>query len=94
MAHAGTVTPPLHDSKTHHERAFSPLLTLEEFIEHCIELLRQAVICKGDTSVTSFKWLRNTSEPTTKEGVLHQCVNWEQLNGWAKERSSYKEGED
>ena len=55
--------------------------------EHCIELLRQAAICKGDTSVTSFKWLRNnTSEPTTKEGVLHRCVNWDQLSGWARER--------
>lgn len=59
----------------------------EKHVEHCLELLRQAVICKGDVSVTPFKWLGNTLEPTTKEGILHRCVDWDRLAGWAHERA-------
>ncbi|KAI9875890.1 MAG: hypothetical protein M1830_007831 [Pleopsidium flavum] len=59
-------------------------------VEHCLELLRQAAVCKGDTSITAFKWLktgRHTLEPSTKEGVLHTCVNWDRLAAWAHERA-------
>ena len=39
--------------------------------------------------MTAFKWLRtgrHTLEPSTKEGVLHQCVDWERLAAWAAGR--------
>lgn len=52
----------------------TPLSTTKK---HCLELLRQAAICKGDTSITAFKWLRtghHTLEPSTKEGVMHAPV--------------------
>ncbi|KAL8931006.1 MAG: hypothetical protein Q9208_000108 [Pyrenodesmia sp. 3 TL-2023] len=60
----------------------------EKHVEHCIELLRQAVMCKGDVTVTAFEWLAgDTLEPTTKDGALHQCVKWEKLSAWARERA-------
>ncbi|PQE23638.1 tat pathway signal sequence protein [Rutstroemia sp. NJR-2017a BVV2] len=61
----------------------------ETHAEHCLELLRQAAICKGDISVTSYKWLKqgNNIEPTTLEGAPHQCINWDKLSSWAEERS-------
>ena len=55
--------------------------------EHCIELLREAIICQGDIAVTPFKWLGDSFEPTPKDGVMHQCVNWDRLSGWAQERA-------
>ncbi|KAI0187900.1 hypothetical protein EV127DRAFT_435571 [Xylaria flabelliformis] len=58
--------------------------------EHCLEFIRQAAMCHGDITVTSFKWLHDRDghviEPTTKEGALHQCVRWDTLSGWAKSR--------
>ncbi|KAI0465719.1 hypothetical protein F4859DRAFT_500059 [Xylaria cf. heliscus] len=58
--------------------------------EHCIEFIRQSAMCHGDTTVTPFKWLHDADgkviEPTTKEGVLHRCVNWDRLSDWAKSR--------
>lgn len=44
-------------------------------------------MCKGDVTITAFKWLGKTLEPTTKDGALHQCVNWDRLSGWARERT-------
>ncbi|KAI2642060.1 hypothetical protein GGS21DRAFT_486918 [Xylaria nigripes] len=58
--------------------------------EHCIEFIRQASVCHGDITLTSFKWLHDANgravEPTTKEGALHQCVQWDSLSDWAKSR--------
>lgn len=61
----------------------------ETHAAHCIELLRQSAICKGDISVTAFRWLKQVDlvEPRTKEGVPHQCVDWEKLSSWARARS-------
>ncbi|KAI0152985.1 hypothetical protein GGR57DRAFT_503118 [Xylariaceae sp. FL1272] len=59
--------------------------------EHCIEFIRQTAICHGDITVTSFKWLHDANgkviEPTTKEGAMHRCVQWDKLSSWAKSRS-------
>lgn len=47
-------------------------------------------MCHGDTTVSSFEWLHDAHgkvvEPTTQEGALHRCVNWDRLSGWAKSR--------
>lgn len=59
--------------------------------DHCLEYLRQAAICHGDTTVNLYRWLLDDNGkkigPTVKEGSLHQCVRWESLSGWAKSRS-------
>ncbi|KAI0907414.1 hypothetical protein F4824DRAFT_391668 [Ustulina deusta] len=58
--------------------------------EHCLEFIRQAAVCHGDITITSFKWLHDAAghviEPTTKEGALHRCVRWDRLSDWAKSR--------
>ncbi|KAH6854703.1 hypothetical protein B0I37DRAFT_349988 [Chaetomium sp. MPI-CAGE-AT-0009] len=58
--------------------------------DHCLEFLRQASMCHGDVTVTSFKWLHDAQghaiEPTTKEGALHRCVKWDNLQTWARSR--------
>lgn len=58
---------------------------------HCLELLRQATICKADTSITPYRWLHTGKgpsgvEPSPQQGTMHECVNWEMLQEWATER--------
>ncbi|KAJ4385387.1 hypothetical protein N0V93_009814 [Gnomoniopsis smithogilvyi] len=59
-------------------------------LEHCLEQIRQSSICHGDINVIPYSWLRDennlTALPTMQFGSLHQCVNWEKLDGWAKAR--------
>ncbi|KAI1818234.1 hypothetical protein GGS20DRAFT_597172 [Poronia punctata] len=59
-------------------------------LAHCLETLRQAAMCHGDTTVRPFEWLRDVDGqvigPTVKPGTLHQCVDWDKLSTWARSR--------
>lgn len=67
---------------------------LEEYgrmhIEHCIEQLRQAVMCYGDTTPVTLKAVRNAEGKVW--GLLgetereHTCRDWRSVREWATER--------
>lgn len=46
-------------------------------INHCLEMLRVAIMCRGDTSLSTFKWIGNSDHclPTAWDRSPHQCVN-------------------
>ncbi|KAJ8064631.1 hypothetical protein OCU04_006957 [Sclerotinia nivalis] len=48
--------------------------------DHCVELLRQAVMCHADTSLMTFEWTSENEKPMLKlDGPKHTCVNWDDL---------------
>ncbi|RDL40101.1 Uncharacterized protein BP5553_00080 [Venustampulla echinocandica] len=55
-----------------------------DHLEHCIEWVRTAAICRGDTTLTLFEWVDGELE--TKYPIPHMCVNGEELLGWSRER--------
>ncbi|KAI0432183.1 hypothetical protein F5Y09DRAFT_354186 [Xylaria sp. FL1042] len=55
--------------------------------DHCIEILRQATMCRGDVSIITMFWQDDNPIPVTDFSVPHACVNWDALYVWAKERS-------
>lgn len=59
--------------------AFSP--------EHCIELLRQGVMCRGDTTLVTFHWGATVKLPQPDFTLEHTCVDWDVLMGWASNRA-------
>ena len=75
---------------------YYPHISSEDEIElyahadHCLELLRQASVCRGDVSIIPYAWLRNHKKeiegPTLQRGAPRLCVNWDALEGWAKDR--------
>lgn len=54
-----------------------------EHLEHCIEWIRVAAICRGDTTLTLFEW--EDERLVTKYPVPHVCVDEEALLGWTRE---------
>lgn len=60
-------------------------------IDHCIEYLREYLMCKPDLSLVTFHWINNTAQyedpsaryPTNSDSGLHECANWNTLNAWA-----------
>ncbi|KAH8690237.1 hypothetical protein BGW36DRAFT_433189 [Talaromyces proteolyticus] len=54
-------------------------------IDHCIDNLRQNLMCKGDVSLVTFSWVPNDRAPKPNFEVEHECVNWQRLDNWAKE---------
>jgi hypothetical protein len=54
---------------------------------HCIDLLRQSIMCQGDINLITLRWGQKQALPIGNTSSPHECVNWDGINGWAKERS-------
>ena len=51
---------------------------LTAFLDHCVELLRQAVMCQPDETYMTFEWRDGKPKPSMKiEGPPRMCVDWE-----------------
>ncbi|KAI1135016.1 hypothetical protein F5Y05DRAFT_421759 [Hypoxylon sp. FL0543] len=49
-------------------------------IDHCLDLIRQALMCRADTSLMTFRWAADRREPMLKlESPEHVCVDWKAL---------------
>lgn len=47
-------------------------------LDHCIELIRNSLMCTPDTSLTTFTWVPGTSQPTLDTKPFEKiCVDWE-----------------
>jgi hypothetical protein len=45
--------------------------------DHCLELLRQVVMCRPDTSLTTFLWVQSQEKPILNiDPFEHDCVDW------------------
>lgn len=50
--------------------------------QHCLDTLRQGIMCHGDTSLLTLKWAPWTKIPLANFSAPHQCVDWEKLDNW------------
>ena len=64
----------------------SILLFLNAVLDHCLRLFFDAARCKGDTALTTFRWIEADPRPAAVFESQHQCVNWEKLFEWARQR--------
>lgn len=44
-------------------------------------------MCHADISIYTYDWIPGYRKPWPNFKVDHECVNWDILNGWAKERA-------
>ncbi|KAI9685578.1 MAG: hypothetical protein M1822_004436 [Bathelium mastoideum] len=58
-------------------------------INHCVEMLRFSAMCRGDTSISTFRWMNVNGRrfATAADRGPRKCVKWEPLAAWVKERS-------
>ncbi|KAF2687591.1 hypothetical protein K458DRAFT_294739, partial [Lentithecium fluviatile CBS 122367] len=48
--------------------------------DHCLDLIRQALMCRADTALMTFEWAIGRREPMLKlQSPEHVCVDWEDL---------------
>lgn len=55
--------------------------------DHCVDDIRQALMCHADTSILTYTWRANWRRPWPKFSVDHTCVDWNTLDSWAADRS-------
>ncbi|TGO30050.1 hypothetical protein BPAE_0008g00420 [Botrytis paeoniae] len=55
--------------------------------EHCIEQIRQSLMCSGDLSILTYNWVKGERMPKPNFKTVHTCQNWDHVVGWARENS-------
>ena len=68
-----------------HERDLSANESI--LTEHCIEGLRQYIMCQPDLTVWTFDWKAGFDSPVPNHHVDHECVNWDKLQDWVDRNS-------
>ncbi|CAG9942459.1 unnamed protein product [Clonostachys rosea f. rosea IK726] len=56
---------------------------------HCVDTIRRSLMCKADPAMYTGYWIANHTVIPSKELRSNSdtiCVNWEALDGWARER--------
>lgn len=57
----------------------------DEHTDHCIDHLREILMCHGDIAVHTYEWGESTRYPLMKQKTLHECRKWEPIVAWAKQ---------
>ncbi|MCJ1439126.1 hypothetical protein MMC27_008517 [Xylographa pallens] len=63
------------------------LAELDRHVDHCIETLRQGIMCRGDVSLATYSYIKGTKKVTARTWGHHQCINYDSLLAWVKERA-------
>jgi hypothetical protein len=63
----------------------NPLADQQEHFDHCIDLLRQVIMCHGDVSLHTYSWIDELRVPWPSMQTEHQCRNWDTLMEWSEE---------
>ncbi|KAJ7638072.1 hypothetical protein B0H17DRAFT_1106337 [Mycena rosella] len=56
-------------------------------VSHCMEWIRQAVTCSGDTSLVVWQWHDASNFSRPRANVAHTCRKFDKLQDWAKEHA-------
>ncbi|KAI0166436.1 hypothetical protein GGR57DRAFT_446735 [Xylariaceae sp. FL1272] len=60
----------------------APEMDLQGHLNHCIDALRQFVMCQGDIGVFSFNYPFNDGDPWPDYSTPHTCRNFESIRQW------------
>ncbi|OKL63821.1 hypothetical protein UA08_01095 [Talaromyces atroroseus] len=56
-------------------------------LEHCVDQLRQVIMCYGDLSTVSWEWDEEGDVPVSKFGATRMCRNFDNIHKWATNRA-------
>lgn len=60
---------------------------LKHHLDHCLDALRHAVMCHGNTALRSFAWDDpSAEEPKAQSNSKMSCVKWSSIYKWSQSR--------
>jgi len=57
-------------------------------INHCVDRLRQGVMCNSDTGLLFWSWHEKVQEYVLNFGSMHKCANFDAVRDWAFSRNT------
>lgn len=70
-----------------HEPEFFASPRLRMHTDHCIEMLRQSIMCSADLHVITYDWVEVVDFPWPDFSISRNCRNYDALHDWAVERT-------
>ncbi|KAK3328592.1 hypothetical protein B0T19DRAFT_424970 [Cercophora scortea] len=70
---------------TRHPEGYS-----KEHSNHCIDVIRQSLMCHPNTAIYTAQWQDDPHSPISnaiKSDAVTTCVKWDSLEGWARQRA-------
>ncbi|OQV01658.1 hypothetical protein CLAIMM_06972 [Cladophialophora immunda] len=52
-------------------------------LDHCINILRQNILCHADTTLLTYNWIKGYDSPYPNFNNWHVCRGWEAIDRWA-----------
>ena len=52
------------------------------FSDHCIDVLRQHLMCAPDLNIYTFHWTKHSPVPFFDLNSNHKCIDWERFDSW------------
>jgi hypothetical protein len=54
-------------------------------INHCIDAIRQSLMCSADVSTLAWQWSEERNMHMEKGTILHTCRDFNKIRDWAEE---------
>ncbi|KAI4959152.1 hypothetical protein J4E86_002873 [Alternaria arbusti] len=58
----------------------------ERHYEHCVDYIRQSLMCNFDATLVTYDWVLDHQNPTPNSNAMHKCVDWDGVQDWLKGR--------
>jgi len=55
-----------------------------DHLSHCLDDLRQSLMCSADISLVVWQWVESANRATPRMDVVHSCRNFDTIVDWAK----------
>ncbi|KAI9711040.1 MAG: hypothetical protein M1820_002478 [Bogoriella megaspora] len=65
-----------------------PLLERVDHWDHCIDFLRQYVMCNAETNVVTHLWVGDSDEPAPMDRNPRKCRDWNRIHQWQLDRQA------
>ncbi|KAI1110548.1 hypothetical protein F5Y14DRAFT_443875 [Nemania sp. NC0429] len=59
----------------------------ERHYEHCVDYIRQSIMCQYDTGLVTYDWVLQHQNPTPNSNAMHKCVDWDAVQEWLQHRA-------
>lgn len=60
---------------------------LRMHLDHCVEMLRQNIMCHADVTMISWYWVEGRTVPYPNFNIRHRCRNFEKIMDWSAEHA-------
>ncbi|KAI8946933.1 hypothetical protein F4801DRAFT_31548 [Xylaria longipes] len=75
-----------HDHYAEKSAVFSTPFKLRTHLDHCIEMLRQLIVCSADLHIIGYHWVEHVDYPWPDFSINRQCRNWDHVMDWIQQR--------